>query len=342
MLLFCSFVPNFDSIEELRFLLLGNSRLLHGVVRGHSHRRSLFHHHHTSILYGLRPHHASRSINPSVSDIGTGQDTFVEPAEVKVLIVQRRLVGLRCGPRQFARSTELPNGRRLRQIVGGCERPIVRLDLVKTLVVEHRHQRRISRCAVRIHHLQAPFLLLSGCQTVAERLPRQAQLLIGHRAFDGLLVAIAHAILHPRIAQQQTVAVFPLIFQFPVQQFTVLLHYPTLNDLVAGINAIDDMEVGVAGTNLQRHWCAVVGELAFRYIEPVVRRRGGFAVVESEDHKSHIHAVVATRRFQTVLAALQFPRCRRLCLIGGALLPLTTVNTIFHHSFYLPSGSIPT
>ena len=245
MLLFCSFVPNFDSIEELRFLLLGNSRLLHGVVRGHSHRRSLFHHHHTSILYGLRPHHASRSINPSVSDIGTGQDTFVEPAEVKVLIVQRRLVGLRCGPRQFARSTELPNGRGLRQIVGGCERPIVRLDLVKTLVIEHRHQRRISRCPVGIHHLQAPFLLLSGGQAVAERFPRQPQLLVGHRAFDGLLVTIAHAILHPRIAQQQTVAVFLLIFQFPVQQFTALLHHPTLNDLVSGIDGIDDVEVGV-------------------------------------------------------------------------------------------------
>ena len=341
MLLFCRFGASLDSVENLRFFLLGNSRQFHGVVRGHSHRRSLFHHHHTGVLYSHPPHQTSETISPSVGDIGAGQDTLVEPAEIKVLIVQRRLVGLRCAPRQLARSTELPNGRGLRQIVGRHERPIVHLDLVKTLIVEHRHQRRISRCPVGIHHLQAPFLLLSGGQAVAERLPRQPQLLVGHRAFDGLLMTIAHTILHPRIAQQQTVAVFLLIFQFPVQQFTALLHHPTLNDLVAGINAIDDMEVGVAGTNLQRHGCAVVGELALRHIEPVVRRRGGFGVVESEDYKGHVHTVVATRRFQAMLAALQFPRCRRLSLISGALLPLTTVNTVFHLSFYLLSGSIP-
>ena len=179
------------------------------------------------------------------------------------------------------------------------------LDLVKALVVEHSHQRSIGRRAVRIHDAQTPLFLLTRRQTVAEGLPRQAKLLVGRRTTDDLLVLVTLAVLHPSEGDKQAVAVFFLVDELSVNQFCILLHSTFLYDRVAGIDAIDDVEVWVAGANLHGDRFAVAGELAVRHVEPFVCLAGRLRVVQSEDHEGHVNRVLFTDGLEAVLTALK-------------------------------------
>ena len=267
--------------------------------------RSVFHHGCCSI--GFQHHSAATTTYHHRTKIGNilRIDAIVEMTERPAVYLQRRLVALRGIPRQLVGTAELPRRRRLRQIIRGRERPLVLFNLVEALVVEHCHQRGVSRCAVGIHDAQAPLFLLTGSQSVAEGFPRQSQPLVGHRTPDGLLVPVTLSVLHPGIGNEQAVAIFFLIGEFPVQQLGILLHYTTFYHLVTGIDAIDDVEVGIAGTYLYGDGLAVAGELAVRHIEPVVGLGGGLLVVKSEHHESHVYRVVFTYCFQTVFTALK-------------------------------------
>ena len=207
-------------------------------------------------------------------------------------------------PLQRVCRTKVPTGKGLGQIVHRSKRPLVLAYLVQTLVVKHGHQRGISRCAVRIHHLQPPLLLLSGNQPVTERLPCQSQFLVWHRTLDTLLMDVTLVVLHPCIGHEQTVAVFFTIGEFPVEQFSVLFHHTTFNHLVACKNAIDDMKVRIDRSHLQCDGCTVVGELIVRHIEPVMGLKSRLHVVQAENNELHVNLVVTTNSFQTMLARL--------------------------------------
>ena len=85
----------------------------------------------------------------------------------------------------------------MRQIGLGSKRPLVRIDSVETLVVEHSQQTGIGRRAIGLVDGQSPLFLLPWCQTVTERLPLHLQLFLWHGATNHLLVLIALAILDP-------------------------------------------------------------------------------------------------------------------------------------------------
>ena len=115
------------------------------------------------------------------------------------------------------------------------------LNLVEALIVEHSHQTGICRCTIRILNLQAPFLLLSRSQTIAEGLPRQTEFLVGHRTLDRLLMTIAYSLLHPCIGKQQPIAVFLLVFELTINQLTILLYLTLLYYLVVCIDGVEDV-----------------------------------------------------------------------------------------------------
>ena len=180
----------------------------------------------------------------------------------------------------------------------------MRFNLIQALVVDHSHQRGVSGTAVGFHNTQAPLFLLSWCQTVAEGLPRQSQTFVGHRTSDGMLVLMELSVLHPCIAHQQAIAVCFLIGELSVQQFAILFHHTVFYHRVAGIDAIDHVDVRVARSHLNGNGFAVIGELRGRGIEPVVGLRSRLRVVQSEDDKRHVYRVVFAYSLQTMLTAL--------------------------------------
>ena len=60
-----------------------------------------------------------------------------------------------------------------------------------------------------------------------------------------MMIPVALAVLDPGIGQQQSVAVFLLVGELTIQQTGIELHRSALQHLVAGIDAIDDVQVGV-------------------------------------------------------------------------------------------------
>ena len=103
----------------------------------------------------------------------------------------------------------------------GGKTPLVGLQLVEALVVEHSHQTGSSRTFVRLGDRQRPLFLLTGSQSVAEGCPLHFHPLVRHRTHDGLLVHIAAAVLDPRIGEQQAIMILLLILELAVQQRAV-------------------------------------------------------------------------------------------------------------------------
>ena len=190
-----------------------------------------------------------------------GEYAVVEMAEHHVVNPQRRLMVLHPHPIDILLLTVLPQGGRQRQIVRRSKRPLVMTNLVEALVIEHSQQTGIGGCTVWILYLQAPLLLLPRNKTIAEGFPCQAQLLVRHRTLDGLVMAVTHAILHPGIGQQQAIAIFFLVGKLAINQFTVLLHLALLNDFLAGIDGVENVQVGSTAAHLQGDWRSIVGEL---------------------------------------------------------------------------------
>ena len=119
-----------------------------------------------------------------------------------------------------------------------------------------------------------------------------------------MLVLMELSVLHPRIGDEQAVAVVFLVHELPVQQFAVLLHDALFYHGVAGIDAIHHVQVRIAGTHLNDDGLAVVGKLRGRGIEPVAGLGGRLRIVKTEHHKGHVYRVVFTDCLQTVLTAL--------------------------------------
>ncbi len=202
----------------------------------------------------------------------------------------------------------LPIGGGQRQIERGIEGPTMMIDLVEALVVEHGHERGVGRRTVGPRHAQRPLLLLSGRQAVAEGLPVHGEPLLGHRSHDGVSVGVAHAVLDPRKGQQQAVAVFFFICQLAVDECAVLPHAAALQQRFAAEHRIDDVQVRIAGTDLDGNGAAVGRKLRVGSVEPVVGLGGRALVVQTEHHELDVHAVVATLGLQPVLATFYVER----------------------------------
>ena len=136
----------------------------------------------------------------------------------------------------------------------------MRLQHIKALVIERRHQLGIGRLAVRAIHGEYPLLLLSWLQTITEGCPFQLQLLIGQGALNMRLVRIAMPVLHPGEGQQQAVAVFLLVGDLHVQQAVALIAGASLNDLVTCEDTIDNVYILIGGAYLHGNGLAIARE----------------------------------------------------------------------------------
>ena len=273
---------------------------LHFCHRYHRHR--LIHHH----TCGLVQPHTGTHHSPSgeiMSVIRHGIDIVVEDTEHQLTFIAVLPVVGGTG-RHLITGGERPTTGRHRQVVIRHQRPLMCLQLVETLVIERRHQLGVSRLALRIEYGECPFLLLSGCQTVAEGGPLQFQFLVGQRSFDLGGMGIALALLHPGKGEQQTVLVVILIGKLTVDQLVVAVDRSALNDLLTGKEAIDDMHVGGRRADLDGDGLAVGRELRGGLIEPVVGRGGWCGVVETEHHEVTLQGVSLAGGLQRVLAAL--------------------------------------
>ena len=234
----------------------------------------------------------------------------------------------------------IPEGMRLWQCADRAERPTVGIQGIEALVVEHGHQRGVGRRAVGLSHLQAPLFLLAGHQPVAEGLPRQLQLLVGHGAAQEALVLVAHAVLHPGVCDEQSVAVFFFIGKLAVDERTALLHGTALNQRVTGKEPIDDVHIGIRRAYLHGDGCTVGRELVVRHVVPVVGRGGGHLVAKCKDHERHVERVLLADGLEAVTARRALGREHGARHIGGALLPLATIHTVAHGACYLLAGGI--
>ena len=93
---------------------------------------------------------------------------------------------------------------------------MVRGQLVKTLVIEYRHQLCVGWFAILILDGEPPLFLLSGLQAVAEGLPLELQSLFWSRTVDYSLMTIGDTILHPCESECQTIGILFLIGELPV------------------------------------------------------------------------------------------------------------------------------
>ena len=310
-------------------LIIGCNRFLFRHFCHRHHRHRLIHHHSCSLahLHAGTHHSPSGEIMPVIR---RGIDTVVEATEHQLAFTGvLPVVGGSVG--HLITGGERPTAGWQRQVVIGHQRPLMRLQLIETLVIERRHQLGVSRLSLRIEYGECPLLLLTGCQTVAEGGPLQFHFLVGQRSFDLGGMGIALALLHPCKGEQQTVLILILISELAVDQLVASVDRPALNDLLTGKYAIDDMHVGGRRADLDSDGFSVGRELGGRLIEPVIGRGGRCGVVETEHHEVALQGVSLTGGLQRVLAALQFVAegDRLLCL---DLLPLTTVYAVLNLS----------
>ena len=251
----------------------------------------------------LSQHDVATSTHHNVTMI-IGIDAIVKMAEQQVghmLIAE----GLGTTAAHATPRIPTPRGRGQRQVDRRSKHPLMGRYGIQAMIIENSHQTGIGRRAVRSADGHAPRLLLTRRQAVAERLPRQLQLFVGHRPLDGRLMAIAHTVLHPCEGDEQAIAVGFLIGQLAVNQLPTLLDGTALQLLFTGKDTIDDMEVGVGRAHLYGDGSLVGRELLVRHIEPVVCRCGRALIVQAEHHERHLQGVALADSLKAVLTALQ-------------------------------------
>ena len=142
---------------------------------------------------------------------------FLAESLVALLAVEARLANLRSFPfALFAAAVERD-----------VHVPLVRLEHVEALVVEHGHElqtrRHVALVLLVVEDVLAPFrlldverpsLLVAGLHLVAEGGPLQLQFLFGQGLRNLMPQRVAHAVLHPSEVELQLVAVFFLVAQF--------------------------------------------------------------------------------------------------------------------------------
>ena len=206
---------------------------------------------------------------------------------------------------ETAERQEVPRGRRHGHRDKGYQVPGMFLQLVEARIVERRHQLGIDGLTVTVLDGQRPFFLLTGFQSVTERLPLHLQPLVGQRTSHLGRMGIETSVLHPGEGQQQTVPIFLLIGQLQVNELVALLKRALLNDLAACEDAIDDMHIFVGRAHLDGDGFAVVRELGVRLPEPVVGLCGRCQVASREQHEVTADGIVLACSLNRVLAALQ-------------------------------------
>ena len=138
--------------------------------------------------------------------------------------------------------SKLPFRRRQPLVGSGRKIPVMRFQLVETLIIQGGHQHCIHRLAV-FGHGERPLFLLSGSQPVAEGAPLQLQFLVGQRSADLLLVGMPLAVLHPGEGAKDAVAPLLLIIQFAVDECIRLVDKALLHHLPPGEDAIGDIHI---------------------------------------------------------------------------------------------------
>ena len=210
----------------------------------------------------------------------------------------------------------------------GAEAPAVGLYLVEALVVERGHELCVGGRAVRAHHGERPFLLLPRRESVAEGGPLQAQTGVGQRSRDGGIMSVHLAVLHPGVGKQEAVAILLLVGQLQVDEGIAHVAAAAVDDFLASIDGIDDVQVGVGGSHLERDGLAVARELRVADVEPVVGLLGGRGVVEREHGERLLQRLATAHGVEGVASA---GHCRYLHLVIGACgEPLAAVEAVAH------------
>ena len=156
-------------------------------------------------------------------------------------------------------------------------------------------------------------------------------------------MTIGLAILHPSEGEQQSVTIFLAVSQFPVPKGIRLINGTILNHLIAGEDRIVHVHILIRRTHLYGHGRAVIGELAMRDIEPVIRLGRRSLVIEREHHEVLLQGILAADSFQPVFTTLQISNGNSL--VRSDRLPVQTAFTfwrkaITHLSIQVGSGRI--
>ena len=212
------------------------------------------------------------------------------------------------------------------------------VELVEALVVERGHQLGIGRCAVRLDDGKRPFLLLAGCETVAEGLPFHVQVLVGQRFLDGGVMYVVFAVLHPSVGEQQAVGVLILVGELAVDQFVADVGRAALDDLVAAEDGVHHVHVLVGGTHLHGDGLAVVGELLAAGVEPFVCLGDRSLVVEREDDEILLDGVLLADGREGVAAALERGHGYEVVSLG--FLPAAVVEAVAHLAFQVGAACV--
>ena len=212
-------------------------------------------------------------------------------------------------------------------------------QLVEALVVKRGHQLSVGGRAVGLGDAQRPFLLLAGCQSVAEGLPLHVEVHVGHGALYVGAVFVGFAVLHPGEGEQQSVAILLAVEELAVEQFVRQVYGPALQQPVAADDAVDHVHVLVRRTGLHGDGSTVHGEASLvAGVEPAAGVGGWPMVVEREHHEVLLQRVLLAGGKERVLAALQLRNGYQL--VRGSLLPALVVEAIAHLSFKVDAGGV--
>ena len=98
------------------------------------------------------------------------------------------------------------------------EIPFVRSKIIQRSIIHGGQQLCISRCSIRISHLQGPRFLTSRLKFVTESRPLQLQFLIRLRFLDSEILMIKLAILDECHRYHDTISIFFLIIKIQAKQ----------------------------------------------------------------------------------------------------------------------------
>ena len=124
--------------------------------------------HHVQLIHGYKP--VAHAEQRWVKTVETQRLHVIEPQKGAAVEAQAVIVAV------------VPSGRRQVLIDIRIEVPVVVQYVVERLVVHRRQQLCLGWCPVGVGDVERPFFFLSGCEPVAECLPRQQQPFVGKRA----------------------------------------------------------------------------------------------------------------------------------------------------------------
>ena len=172
--------------------------------------------------------------------------------------------------------------------------------LIEGSIVEDSQQLCLGRGAIGLPDFHRPFLLLSGGETVAERLPFHIELMFPHGCFDDSFLPIDHSIPDKGESHADARSIFRPVGERAVVHLIVESERAALESLVVRKKIIDHKHVFERGAQLNIHLTTIIGELGVALGEtfPGECRRPLCLIIDDEE--TSLHRVIGIHRIQRV------------------------------------------